>query len=107
MAEQVIRVSSKVRPTRYIFDAKVVLCKHSQVELHAVGGSIVSALRTADRLIELGYASLARLQTERVEDARDDAARVASKLVVTLQKSDRFDVLDEEFEKQKAARSQL
>ena len=103
MVERVIRVSGKVKPGRYIYDAKTVLRKHGEAEFHAVGGSILSALKTADRLVELGYASLEQLQTESIEDTREGTSRVVGKLVITLRKTDNFETLDEEYKKQRAA----
>ena len=104
MAERVIRISGRVRPGKYIFDAKAVLKKHGEAEFHAIGASIVSALRTADRLVELGYAVLSNLQTQSIEDTREGGSRLVGKLVITLKKSARFEALDEEFQKQRQDR---
>lgn len=41
-----------------MYEAKEILAKTDRVELHAVGGSIVNALKTADRLSEFGYTKL-------------------------------------------------
>ena len=103
MADHVIRVSGKVRPGKYIYDAKTVLRKHGQVEFHAIGGSIVTALKTSDRLVELGYATLAKVETQTLDDTREGSARIVGKLVVALQKTDRFEAIDEEWQKQREA----
>ena len=102
MADRAIRVSTKVRPTRYIFDVKAALRSHNEAELHAVGSSILTSVRTAERIMELGYASLENLETELVH-TRDEPPRAVGKLIITLKKTHDFDALDEEYRKQKDA----
>ena len=104
MAAYEIRVSSWGRPFNYIFQAKETLKKHGKAEFHAVGSSIVAALRAADRLNELGYTEVESICTESFEDNRSGTSKHVAKLRLTLTKSADFERLYEEFEKQRQSK---
>ena len=104
MADCVVRVSAKAGHGKYIYEAKDMLKKHGKVDFHAVGRSIVIALKASDMLNEFGYTSLESIRTESFQDERDGETRSVAKLVISLRRTDQFDTLEEEFQKSRSTK---
>ena len=93
-----IKVSVKNRFVAYVFQTKEVLKTRETAELHALGNATVSALKTADMLISLGYATLQQFHTQTVQVTnRDGNEGTRPKVVLQLRKTADFDRLYEEF----------
>ena len=101
MADYIIKVSLKVNPSRYIFEAKEILSKHGKVEFHAVGGSITNALKTTERLTSFGYTKLESLQTSLLDEASEGRSNKAPKVIILLSKTPDFDSINAKFEEEK------
>ena len=92
-----VRVSGRLTVGSCVNFAKNRLQSAEEVQLHAVGFSILTALKAATRLEELKYVSSSSFSTETVtEDGKP-----LFKVVVRLVKSPEFDRVSEEFAKSK------
>ena len=105
MTDHIIKVSSKVNPSRYIFEAKDLLAKHGKVEFHAVGGSITNALKTSERLTTFGYTKLEQLQTSLLDEPSEKGPSKAPKVVVLLSKTPDFESINAKFEEEKKSKA--
>ena len=102
-AEGVIRVSSKAPHAASVSAAKAQLQGRSEVQLHGLGEAITNAIRAADLLISLGYATLRKFETQTlVEPNEAGVPRKHAKVVITLAKAATFNTALEEFEKSRS-----
>ena len=97
--DTIVRVSGKLTVGNCVNLAKRRLQSSAEAELHAVGYSILTALKAAARLQELGYISSSSFSTESLSESD----RQLSKVVVRLTKSPDFDRIHEEFVKSQQA----
>ena len=100
--DTIVRVSGKLTVGNCINQAKRRLESAPEVELHAIGFSILTALKAALRLEEFKYVSSSSLSTETVTDQD----RPLHKVVVKLTRSPDFARIHEEFLKSQQATQQ-
>ncbi|CAG9310847.1 unnamed protein product [Blepharisma stoltei] len=102
-SDGVLKVSSRPKHSRYIYEGKEALKKNPEVAFHAIGESVSNAVRAADSLIALGYATLERFETLSL-DEKDFEGRPKRvyKVIIKLSRTSNFDALYQEFEKTKA-----
>ncbi|CAG9317818.1 unnamed protein product [Blepharisma stoltei] len=104
-SDNTIKVSSKVRPGVYINEGKEKLKAFGTVAFHAMGNSITSAIKAADRLVSLGYGSIKKFETQRIETTdKEGGDKNVCKVILELKKSDNFEKISQEFEKTRQAR---
>ncbi|CAG9333146.1 unnamed protein product [Blepharisma stoltei] len=100
--ESIIKVSVRNNPGTYIFEGKEKLKAKGSVSFHAIGGSIVNAVKASDRLVSLGYATLTKFETSCVDEKDfDGKPRKVYKVVLQLARTPEFDNIYEQFEKNK------
>jgi hypothetical protein len=93
-----VRVSSN-RPTGFHINiAKSVLKDSQTVSLEGLGMASTIALKTANKLIDFGYATLGRLETGHFGSQKTGTSR----LTVVLERSDEFFEKIDEYEKARA-----
>ena len=103
MESNQVRVSLKKSFTAFVFSAKEVLKQFDTVEIHALGEAATNAVKAADTLVSLGYASFERFDTLTINEAdHTDVMRRRFKIIIELKKTPDFDQLYEEFSKKKA-----
>lgn len=106
MAEEVLKISSRPKPNRYIYEGKEALKKGATVSLHAIGESVSNAIRAADSLIQLGYATLERFETLTLDETDfEGKPKKVYKVIIILARTSNFDALYQEFEEQKASKA--
>mmetsp|Transcript_32134 Transcript_32134/g.31884 ORF Transcript_32134/g.31884 Transcript_32134/m.31884 type:complete len:109 (+) Transcript_32134:41-367(+) len=104
--DNTIKVSAKSNPGSYIFEGKEKLKSKGSVAFHAIGGSIVNAVRASERLIDLGYATLTKFETSCIDEKDfNGQPRKVYKVVLQLARTPDFDSIYEEFERKRATKN--
>lgn len=87
-----VRVGLSKSYTSYVGASKEILKDTNTVELHALGDATANAIRAAEMLCSLGYATLEKFDTLSVsEPDRAGVSRNRTKVIIKLTKAAGFD----------------
>ncbi|OMJ76954.1 hypothetical protein SteCoe_23581 [Stentor coeruleus] len=87
-----VRVGLSKPYTTYVGASKEILKDTNSVELHALGDATANAIRAAEMLCSLGYATLEKFDTLSVsEPDRSGVSRNRTKVIIKLSKAIGFD----------------
>lgn len=99
---EIIRVSSKKSLGSLINLTKTGLKENDSAELQAIGGSIQTAIKVAEAMINLRYTTLQKFETSMLEEAGENGnIRRIAKVAIRLGKAASFDEAEAEFEKKR------
>ena len=91
---EIIRVSPKEWPAKYINEAKAKLVSTDSIELHALEGGICTAVKAAESLINYGYAKLNKFETSLHNDEGSTGVfKGISKITIKLEKTPQFETI--------------
>lgn len=96
------RISSRLKAVECISKGKEILNRDGRVAFHAIGNSIVNAVKAANRLVELGYADMQKFNTFSIDETFENQPRKVYKVIIELSKSAEFDRINEAYEKSRA-----
>jgi Alba len=87
-----VRVGLSKSYTSYVGASKEILKEKGSVELHGLGEATANAVRAAEMLCSLGYATLEKFETLSVsEPDRAGVNRNRNKVIIKLSKASGFD----------------
>ncbi len=103
----ILQISAKRDSGFYVFLSKLFLLDFNDIELHALGDAIPTAVKVAELLNRHEYTLYEKIETTTIvpqEDAKDDRPKRGkkAKLIVKLKKSSKFDTLIKNFRIQKS-----
>lgn len=87
----IYRVRKSSRLNQALFLAKLILKKHGDVNLEAMGECISLAFKMAQVLSKNGYTTIASIQEQNIE--REDRKEINPKVTIQLKKTPQFDKL--------------
>jgi len=96
-----LQISNKKDVKFFTFLAKIFLSEFPTVELHSLGEAISSAVRVAENLERFGYAKIIKIDqfTYTFEESKEERRGKKVKMVVTLEKSQKFHELTSNLKK--------
>jgi len=106
-----IQISAKRDTGFYVFLAKLFLMDFNDIELHALGDAITIGVKVGELLCRYGYTKIAKLETttispETEQENQKEGERAIrrgkkAKLIIKLEKTDKFPELIKGFRIQK------
>lgn len=87
----IYRVRKSSRLNQGLFLAKLILKKHGDVHLEAMGECISLAFKMAQVLSKNGYTTIASIQEQNIE--REERKEINPKITIQLKKTAQFDKL--------------
>ena len=105
-SDNVVRVGVRRNWTFYTFLAKKLFNEHDTVCFHALDTAITNAVEAAECLSKNGYATIKRIETQSIDMDRRSAQGTIkkAKIVIELTKSEDFQKIYDEYEKERSAR---
>lgn len=96
-----LQVSNKKDVKFFTFLAKIFLAEFPTIELHSLGEAISTGVKVAESLERFGYAKITKIQqfTHTFEETQDQRKGKKVKMVVVLEKSQKFHELTADLKK--------
>jgi len=88
---EIYRVRKSSRLNQGLLLAKLIIKKHSKIQIEGMGECISLAFKFAQILSKNGYATIERIHEENVEEK--ERSGINPKISITLKKTARFDEL--------------
>ena len=80
----IYRLSSKVLFRQAVFFSKIIMKKHGNVQIEAIGAATSEATKVAQTLVKHGYAKLKSIRTEQFIGERGERDRFQIKIIINL-----------------------